>query len=177
MFGISTIVGVLVGFLFGAGGALLAVWGMGYFEPEEVVPPSTPPPNGNVEPPPAIEQPPPSTGGNGSGFPTDVDGNIVVPVPQPQDLQPLSNTEKKKANEIVQNSDLLQLEIQREPNPQRRLELQQTLYRLEGRRGTGIGPSAIPRKDHQNLEELWNYLQSNDIWMQRRGNRENFWMF
>lgn len=169
------IAGIIGAVIFGAGLALFAAYLAGHYNPlpEEVVPP-----NKNVESPPAIEQPPPSTGnGNGGSFPIDSNGNIVVPSPQPQDLQPLTNTDKKKANEIVQNRDLLEQQIRQESDPQRRLELQQTIYKLEGRRGTGIGPSAIPRKDHQNLEELWNYLQSNDIWMQRRGGRENFWMF
>jgi len=36
------------------------------------------------------------------------------------------------------------------------------------------GPSIIPRKDYNNLGELWGYLQKNDIWMTRRGSQENF---
>jgi len=36
------------------------------------------------------------------------------------------------------------------------------------------GPSIIPRKDYNNLGELWSYLQNNDIWMTRRGSQENF---
>ena len=165
------IVGIISAVILGAGLALFAAYLAGHYNPlpEETTPPPSTGGNGSSTP--------PSTGGNGSGFPTDSNGNIVVPSPQPQDLQPLTNTDKKKANEIVQNSDLLEFQIQQESDPQRRLELQQTIYKLEPRRGTGIGPSAIPRKDHQNLEELWNYLQSNDIWMQRRGNQENFWMF
>lgn len=142
----------------GAGLALTVAYFTGHYNPIMVVPPN----EGSKTP-------------NGSGsFPTDVNGNIVVPAPQPQDLTPLTESEKRKAQLIVQNRSLLEQQINQESDPQRRQELQTTLNKLESRRGTGIGPSAIPRKDHQNLEELWNYLQSNDIWMQRRGNQENF---
>lgn len=161
LFGIIVAVVVLT-----VGGTLGIAYAMGHYNPlpEEVVVP--PPSIGNEG-----SKPPPSTGGNGSGFPTD----IVVPVPQPQDLQPLTDSEKRRAQLIVQNRSLLEQQISQESDPQRKQELQTTLNKLEPYRGTGIGPSAIPRKDHQNLEQLWNYLQSNDIWMQRRGNRENFW--
>jgi len=38
------------------------------------------------------------------------------------------------------------------------------------------GPSAIPRKDHKNLSELWGYLQENDVWLDRRGSQDNFFV-
>ena len=86
---------------------------------------------------------------------------------------PLSADEKAKAQEILKNLDLIQAEVEKTEDEEKKKELEQTLSKLRAEQA-GTGPSIIPRKDHENLEEMWKYLQQNDIWEERRGSVDNF---
>lgn len=105
---------------------------------------------------------------------------IVQPVPAPPPVieeqpNPIVDEEEQKVKEIADNSDKIKDQIDQISNEQERRRLLSNLddvQQIERKKNAGL--SNIPKIDHNSLEELFKYINRNDIWLNRRYNQENF---